>query len=260
MKISIITAAFNEKTHISEAIESVINQDYENIEYIIVEGNSTDGTLDVINKYSNKITTIISESDRGLYDALNKGILNATGDYIGFVHANDMLYDANIITKIVAEIKKTNCDILYADGIFVSKDNKDGIVRKWIGGQFSKGRIKFGWLPLHPTMYIKRDVYLNHGLYNISYKIAGDTDLLLRYLYKCNFKVVYLNECVIRMRMGGMSTSLVHTINKWSEDIRAYNSIGLSNFSVVGKVLRKIPQFLTQRFFYKFLFKNVVNL
>lgn len=260
MKISIITAAYNEKAHICEAIESVINQDYADIEYIIIEGNSTDGTLNVIKKYESKISILISESDRGLYDALNKGILNATGDYIGFVHANDMLSDSTIISKVVDKIKETNCDILYADGIYVPDGNSNNAVRRWTGGIYTKCKIKHGWLPLHPTMYIKRDIYLNHGLYNISYRIAGDTDLLLRYLYNGNFNVAYLNECVIKMRMGGMSTSILQTLDKWAEDIRAYHCIGLSFYCVIGKILRKIPQFLSQRFFYKYLLENLIEL
>lgn len=233
--------------HIGDAIQSVLSQNYPDIEYIVIDGGSTDGTLSVVKRYEGKISKIISEPDKGLYDALNKGIKLATGDYIGFVHSDDMLYDNHVISRIVNHIKKTQCDVFYGDGIFVSAHNTNMIVRNWIGGKYSKQKVKTGWLPLHPTMYIKRDVYLKHGLYDISYKIAGDTDLLVRYLYKENLCVSYLHKYIIRMRMGGVSTSVGRTKDKWTEDMRIYRSHGLSSFCLVGKVARKIPQFLSYK-------------
>lgn len=246
--------------HVRDAIESVIAQDYHDIEYIVVEGCSTDDTLKVVKKYEDKITRIISEPDKGLYDALNKGINAATGDYIGFVHADDMLYDNCVISRVVDEINKTNCDIFYGDGIYVDNTNIKKVVRNWISGPYSKTKVKYGWLPLHPTMYIKRDLYQSNGLYNISYKIAGDTDLLVRYLYKGSFKIAYLNDYIIRMRMGGMSTSIWRTRDKWVEDVRVYRSHGLSAFCLLGKVMSKIPQFLTQKSFYPYFGKKFESL
>lgn len=260
MKITIITAVYNASVHISDAIESVINQDYDDIEYIVVEGASTDNTLDVVKMYEDKITRIISEPDRGLYDALNKGIRVATGDYIGFVHSDDMLYDNHVISKVVQNIKNTGCDIFYGNGIYVSNDDINKVVRNWISGTYCKSKIKRGWLPLHPTMYISRNLYNENGLYNISYKIAGDTDLLIRYLYKHDFKVSYLNDYIIKMRMGGMSTSMRRTIDKWSEDVRVYRSHGLSAFCLIGKVAMKIPQFLSQKSFYSCFLSHIESL
>lgn len=245
MKVTIITAVYNSMNHIGDAIQSVLSQNYPDIEYIVIDGGSTDGTLSVVKQYEGRISKIISEPDKGLYDALNKGIKLATGDYIGFVHSDDMLFDDYVISRIVNHIKKTRCDVFYGDGIFVSAQNTKMIVRNWIGGKYSKQKVRTGWLPLHPTMYIKRDVYLKHGLYDISYKIAGDTDLLVRYLYKENLSVSYLHKYIIRMRMGGVSTSVGRTKDKWTEDMRIYRSHGLSSFCLVGKVARKIPQFLS---------------
>lgn len=257
MKISIITAVYNGKARVSDAIESVLKQDYTDIEYIVVDGGSTDGTLDVINKYGDKITTFVSEPDYGLYDALNKGIGLATGDYIGFVHADDMLYDSNVISKVVSKIKDTSCDIFYGDGIYVDATDKEKIIRNWVSGNYRKDKVKHGWLPLHPTVYIKKEVYMNNGLYDKSFKISGDTELLVRYLYKGDFNVAYLHDYIIKMRMGGMSTSVRHSRDKWSEDIRVYTSHGLSPLCVVRKVLRKIPQFVSQKSFYIFIVEKI---
>jgi len=257
MKITIITAVYNEMVHVRDAIESVISQDYPDIEYIVVEGCSTDDTLNVVKRYEKNISKIISEPDQGLYDALNKGIKAATGDFIGFVHADDMLYDNHVVSTIVQEISKTNCDIFYGDGIYVDNKNINKVVRNWISGSYSKKKVKYGWLPLHPTMYIKRSLYQSNGLYNISYKIAGDTDLLVRYLYKGTFNVAYLNDYIIRMRMGGMSTSIWRTRDKWTEDVRVYRSHGLSGFCLIGKVISKIPQFITQKSFYPYFGKKI---
>lgn len=252
MKITIITAVYNGKHRIADAIESVIQQDYPDIEYIVVEGCSTDGTLNVINRYREKIAKIVSEPDKGLYDALNKGIELSTGDYIGFVHADDMLYDTHVISRVVEKINSTNCDIFYGDGIYLDNNDKNKVVRNWVSGKYNKSKIAKGWLPLHPTMYIKREVYMKNGLYDISYKISGDTELLLRYLYNNNLSVAYLHKYIIKMRMGGLSTSVWQTKNKWSEDVRAYHKNGLSAFCLVGKILRKVPQFVTQKSFYSF--------
>lgn len=247
MKITIITAVYNSENHIRDAILSVLSQNYPNIEYIIVDGGSTDNTLNVVKEYEDRITKIISEPDKGLYDALNKGIKMATGDYVGFVHSDDMLYDSHVISRVVNFIQTTPCDVFYGDGIFVSPKNIDVVVRNWVGGNYSKNKVRTGWLPLHPTMFIKRKVYMECGLYNVSYKIAGDTDLLIRYLYKENLRVAYLPRYIIKMRMGGLSTSMSGTRDKWAEDIKIYRSHGLSGFCLVGKVLRKVPQFLTQK-------------
>lgn len=248
MKITIITAVYNDANNIDDAIRSVVEQDYADIEYIVIDGGSTDGTLDIVNKHKENISKLVSEPDKGLYDALNKGIQLATGDYIGFVHSDDMLYDEHVISNVVKTIENSNCDVFYGDGLFVSSNNINKVVRNWISGKYSRNKVKFGWLPLHPTMYIKREVYQRCGLYDISYKIAGDTDLLVRYLYRENLTVSYSNSYIIRMRMGGMSTSFLHTRNKWAEDIRVYRSHGLPALCLIGKVLSKIPQFINRKF------------
>jgi glycosyltransferase len=218
--------------------------------------------MDAIEPYRKQIEqigTIISEPDKGLYDALNKGIKKATGDYVGFVHSDDILYDEHVISRVVKQIIKTKCDVFYGDGIFVDEQNTDEVIRNWISGKYDKKKLRRGWLPLHPTMYIKREVYLKRGLYDSSYKIAGDTDLLLRYMKDGDLNCSYLHKPIVRMRMGGMSTSIRGSFKKWEEDCRAYKSNGFRSCIVMGKILIKVPQYLRQLSFYKRVGRKILT-
>lgn len=245
MKVSIITSCYNREATIRESIESVLSQDYHDIEYIIIDGASKDGTLSIINEYKGKISKIVSEPDHGMYEAINKGIRWATGDIIGLVHSDDSLYDVHTISSIVEQIKKTHADFLYADGLFVSPQNTNKIVRKWIGGNYRLWKVRHGWLPLHPTCYIKRETMIRRGLYNESYKIAADSDLLVRYLLLGDLSVTYLNEYVVRMRMGGLSTDSAKREQMWREDIRMYQSHGFNpTLTKIEKMIWKVPQFV----------------
>ena len=174
MKVSIITSCFNRAATIRDAIESVLAQDYNAIEFIVVDGASTDGSLEIIREYEGRISTIISEPDHGMYEAINKGIRVATGDVIGLLHSDDFFYDNGVISRIVEHMKTTRADFLYGDGLFVNPDNTDKVVRNWIGGDYRLWKVRHGWLPLHPTCYIRREVMMRLGLYNESYKIAAD--------------------------------------------------------------------------------------
>lgn len=259
MKISIITAVYNQNSHIRGAVESVLSQDYPDIEYIVVDGGSTDGTLDILSEYKDRIDKFVSEDDNGLYDALNKGILMATGDYVGFLHSDDMFYDNGVISRVVENIKRTSCDFFYADGIFTPSSNPYVVLRDWISGKFSRAKVKMGWLPLHPTTYIRRSTYLAKDLYDPTYQIAGDTELLIRYLLDKNIKVSYMHDYVVRMRMGGMSTTVWSTRDKWNEDLRAYRSNGLSPFALIGKRVSKLPQVLLNKSFWGYTFRKLIK-
>ncbi len=248
MKVSIITSCFNREATIENAILSVLKQNYSDIEYIIVDGASRDSSLSIINKYKEHISTIISEPDHGMYEAINKGIRQATGDIIGLVHSDDLLYSNKTISHIVKAFKETQADIVYGNGIFESSNNTTNIIRNWISGPFDKKKIKRGWLPLHPTVYIKKECIKKSGLYNENYKIAADSDFLIRYLYENNFKVHYLNEYIIKMRMGGLSTTPSKMKEKWDEDLRLYKSHGFSPYcTLIQKILSKIPQFISAK-------------
>lgn len=259
MKISLITCVYNECNYICDAIESVLLQDYPDIEYIIIDGGSTDGTAEKVMAYKDR-AIVISEPDKGLYDGLNKGIRMATGDYIGVVHSNDMLYDCHVISDVAAHIAKTHCDIFYGDGVFVENRKKGAkVVRKWIGGSYSKRKVAHGWLPLHTTMFISRDTYLQHGLYDTTYHIAGDTHLLLKYFYELDLRITYQHRLISRMRMGGVSTSIHHTESKWHEDVKAYGTYGFGRIVVVQKIMRKLPQYISQPAFYPYAASKILR-
>lgn len=245
MRVSIITSCYNRAATIRSAIESVLAQDYNDIEFIVVDGSSTDGSLDIIREYADRISIIISEPDHGMYEAINKGIRVATGEIIGLLHSDDFFYDNGVIGRIVERMKRTHADFLYGDGLFVDPDNTNKVVRNWIGGGYRLWKVRHGWLPLHPTCYIRRDVMTRLGLYNESYKIAADSDLLVRYLLTGGLTVTYLNEYIVRMRMGGLSTDSAKRKKMWEEDIRVYVSHGLwPTLTKLEKMAWKVPQFL----------------
>lgn len=245
MRVSIITASYNRVSTIRDTIESVLEQDYPDIEYIIVDGASNDGTLDVINEYHPRISTIISEPDSGMYEAINKGISISTGDVVGLLHSDDILYAKDTITRIVERIQTTGADFLYGDGLFVDAENTNKVIRNWIAGNYRLWKVRHGWLPLHPACYIRRNVMLRRGLYNETYRIAADSDFLFRYLLGGELTVTYLHEYIVRMRMGGLSTDSSRRREMWDEDIRMYRSHGMNPiWTKVEKMLWKIPQFI----------------
>lgn len=252
MKISIITTCYNREKTICGAMESVFVQDYGNIEYIIVDGASTDGSVDVVKKVMSgheDMVKFISELDNGMYEAINKGIRMATGDYIGLVHSDDFLYSPQTVSHVVEELERTHADFLYGDGLFVNSENTDRVVRKWIGGSYILWKVRHGWLPLHPTCYIRREVMERRGLYNESYQIAADSDLLFRYLLGGDITVTYLHEYIVRMRMGGLSTDSARWKQMWKEDFRMYRSHGMNaTVTKIEKMLWKVPQFIRAKF------------
>ena len=249
MKVSIITTCYNRGATVRGAIDSVLSQDYPNIEYIVVDGASKDQSMAVISDYQNRIDQIVSEPDHGMYEAINKGIRMATGDVIGLVHSDDFLYDNHTVSSMVEAFKNTDADFIYGDGIFVNPVDTNKIVRNWRSGAYHRWKVRCGWLPLHPTCYIRRDVMMREGLYDESYKIAADSDLLVRYLYKAELKVVYLKRKIIRMRMGGLSTDSEKRKAMWDEDIRLYTAHGFwATPTKIMKMMWKVPQFVEAKF------------
>ena len=173
----------------------------------------------------------------------------ATGDIIGLVHSDDFLYDNHVISDVVKRFQETNADFVYGDGVFVNATDINKPVRNWIGGPYYRWKVACGWLPLHPTCYIRRDVMMREGLYDESFKIAADTDLLVRYLYMARLKVVYLKRKIIRMRMGGLSTDSEKRRLMWNEDIRLYKAHGFWATPVkIMKMMWKVPQFVEAKF------------
>jgi len=234
MRVTIITVCYNRKNTIEQAIKSVLEQDYNDIEYIIVDGNSSDGTKEIIESYKDKLSQYISEPDKGMYDAINKGLKLATGDVIGLMHSDDEFYDKNAISKIAARFNfDPSIDGVYGDGVYVSNDKNERLIRNRIGGVFSLKKIKEGWLPLHPTVYLKKSIIDKNGLYNLDFKIASDTEFLLRYLYKYEIRMSYINSYIVKMRMGGMSTSFKRAFEVLKEDYRIYKFHGLAAMGTV---------------------------
>jgi glycosyltransferase len=243
MTISLITTCYNRAATIERTIKSAISQDYNEIEYIVIDGASKDGSMDIIKRYSGHIAHVVSEIDTGMYQAINKGIRLAAGDVIGLLHSDDVFYSANVLSKIADTFDRSRVDIVYGNGIFINPDNPSKTVRNWIGGEYRRENVKRGWLPLHPTVYVRREVYEQCGLYDESYKIAADSDMLVRILYDYRFSVHYLNEYVVRMQTGGLSTSFKSQFFKWKEDIRMYRSHGFNPYiSLTGKIFSKVRQ------------------
>ena len=244
--ISIITVVYNNVGNIKSAIESVINQNVKNFEYIIIDGKSNDGTLEIINDYfkAGNISFVISEKDEGIFDALNKGIQNANGKYIGFLHSDDLFASNNVIQKITDCISNHHPDAIYGDLTYVKKNDITKIVRYWRSSNFREAKLKWGWMPAHPTFYLKKEFYNNYGLHNTDLTINADYDLMIRMLKTKNFKAVYLPEEIIKMRLGGNSNKISNLLKKMLEDYRVIraNKIG-GIFTLIFKNFQKIPQF-----------------
>ncbi len=247
MKVSIITITYNSEKYIENTIQSVVNQDYENIEYIIVDGLSTDNTLDIVNRYQDKISKIISEKDNGLYDAINKGIKAATGDIIGLIHSDDFLASDNVISKYVEKFKNTNAEGVYANLHYVDQHNTNKLIRNWVSGEYKQGLFKKGWMPPHPTFYVKKEVYERYGLYRDDiFKSAADYEFMLRVIHKHQIKVAYLPIVTVKMRMGGVSNaSLKNRLKANKEDQLAWeiNNLKMPVLLPVLKPLSKLKQY-----------------
>lgn len=244
MKISIITVVWNNKDTIEDAINSVLNQTYENIEYIIIDGASNDGTVEIIKGYLDKITKFVSEKDKGIYDAMNKGVDLATGDVIAFLHSDDIYSGDNIVELVVKEFERGNLDGVYGDLVYTPKSNTQKVLRYWKSKDFDSSLLKKGWMPAHPTLFLKRDIYKKYGKFDLDFKIAADYDFMLRILSD-DIKVKYLPKVLYKMRIGGESNkSLKNILLKSKEDLKALkkNKVG-GIITLLMKNLSKVTQF-----------------
>ena len=252
MKISIITITYNSAKTLPRALESVRSQTYGDIEHIIVDGASTDGTVEIIKNYSKgpsdkvpstKEVRWVSEPDGGIYDALNKGIRMATGDVIGFLHSDDVLYSPDSIGQIAAAFESSKADVVYGD---LQYCNGDKVTRRWRSNAFKPSSLKFGWMPPHPTLYVRREVYEQVGEYDSWFRISADYDMILR-IFTAGYKTHYIPQVLVSMETGGASNRDAKArLSKTQEDyfVLKKNHVGAGLLTVACKQLRKVRQFL----------------
>lgn len=242
--ISLITITYNSIATIEDTIISIRNQSFKEFEWIVIDGGSTDGTLELIKSY-NLHTILVSQPDDGIYDALNKGISFASGGVIGILHSDDTFFN-NDVLKVINETFLLNPDFdgIYGDLIYVNRYNKK-VIRTWRSSQYTTAKIRFGWMPPHPTIYIKSQIFSKVGIYNLRYKISADYDFIIR-LFAINVKLIYINSPLVYMKMGGVSNrSIGSLIQKYKEDLHIVRSNKMGNvLTIICKSLIKFPQFI----------------
>ncbi len=205
MKVTIITVTLNSARFLEDCIRSVISQEYTNIEHIIIDGGSVDATLSIIEQYKDHIASWVSERDKGMYDALNKGMKMATGDIIGTLNSDDILASSTVINKIVHAFNEQKVDSVYGDLVYVDPLNTQKIIRVWKGVPYKRKRFKYGWMPAHPTFYFKKTLLEHHGYYETHYFSAADYEFMARYLFYFRVSSYYIPKLIVKMRVGGMS-------------------------------------------------------
>jgi glycosyltransferase len=247
--ISIITTSYNSASTIADTLHSVACQDYPHIEHIIVDGASKDNTIEIVRSFPH-VKKLISEKDKGLYDAMNKGLAASNGTIIGFLNSDDFYVASDIIQHVVNQMKMEGSDALYADLVYVHPQNTNRILRTWHAGKFEKNKFLFGWMPPHPTFFVRKKIYDQHGSFNTELKSAADYELMLRFLYKHKISVTYLPKVIIKMRTGGVSNaSLTNRLKANREDRKAWriNQLEPYIFTTVLKPLRKLTQFIFEK-------------
>ena len=246
MRISIITATYNSEKTLLDTLLSLEKQTHSDIEYIVVDGASKDNTIKLIKSNCTKVSKIICEPDKGIYDALNKGIQAASGDVIGFLHSDDLLAYDDAIADIAKTFESTGCDAIYGDLEYVAQNDTTKRIRLWKSGSFSRFKMKVGWMPPHPSFYMKRKCYRQFGCFSLDYRISADYDSLLRYILKQRISIEYLPKVLVKMRVGGISNRSVSSMVKKSmEDIRVMNQNGIIwPIALVYKNISKLPQFI----------------
>ncbi|MCG7856204.1 glycosyltransferase [Flavihumibacter sediminis] len=243
--ITIITATYNSEMTVRDTLISVGRQTFQDVEHIIIDGASTDNTLEIVSEYPH-VHTIISEMDNGIYDAMNKGIKLASGDIVGILNSDDIYAHNRVLETIERLFKDPNVQVVYADLQYVKSDNLNKVVRHWKSGEYSSQNFFYGWMPPHPTFFVRRELYDECGLFDTSFKTAADYELMLRFLVRYDIPATYLPEVIVKMRNGGMSNASFK--NRWRanrEDRRAWDVNGLTPyfFTIPLKPFRKLSQF-----------------
>jgi glycosyltransferase involved in cell wall biosynthesis len=246
MLVSIITSVLNARPTIEDTITSVLGQTYKNVEYIIVDGGSTDGTTEIIKSYGKKITKFISEPDKGIYDAMNKGIKLASGEIIGILNSDDFYANDFVIETVVKTMSEKKVDAYYGDLVYVDRYNTNKVIRYWRSCEYQEGLFSKGWMPPHPTFFVKRWVYEEYGAFDLSLPVAADHEMMVRFMYKYKIKACYIPEVLVKMRMGGVTNNNIFNIIKQNlaivETLRK-NQINISLPFFIIKFIERLRQY-----------------
>ncbi|MFQ5481240.1 MAG: glycosyltransferase family 2 protein [Nitrospinaceae bacterium] len=247
MKISIITVVYNNVETVEDAIRSVLRQTHRDREYLVIDGASTDGTLERVKRYRDQIDQLVSEPDSGIYDAMNKGISLATGDVIGILNSDDVYQDESVLSDVAAVFADPAVEACYGDLVYVDKKDLSRIIRYWQSCRLDPRLLLQGWMPPHPTFYVRKRVYDQFGGFDLSYRRAADYELTIRFLYKHSIRAVYIPRVLVRMRLGGASNNNFWNILKQNvENIRAARENGLpcNPVSLIfHKIIARLQQF-----------------
>ena len=245
IKISVITAVYNRETTVADTIRSVQRQTHVDVNHVIQDGGSTDGTLDAVRSFDDPRTDLLSSRDSGIYDAINRGMERATGDVIGLMHSDDVFASDTILERVAKTFEDPDIDCVYGDLQYVAADDTSRVIRHWASGPYQRSLLKKGWMPPHPTFYMRRSVLERFGNYDTSYQIAADYDAMLRWLWTGGIRAAYIPEVMVKMRVGGESNrSLSRILQKSREDLRALKKNGIGGPGVLAmKNVRKIRQF-----------------
>jgi glycosyltransferase involved in cell wall biosynthesis len=248
MKISVITAVYNNRDTVAQALDSVLAQSHPDIELIVIDGGSRDGTLEILQAYADRLSVFVSEPDGGIYDALNKGIQLATGEVVGFLHSDDIFADEHVLARVAGALSASSVNAVYGDLVYVQDSDMSRVVRHWSAGNYSKSKLAWGWMPPHPTFYVRRSLYSELGSFDLRYRIAADYDTMLRFLGRGNVQPVYMPEVLVKMRLGGVSNrSLANIVQKSWEDYLVLRRNGVGGLgALVWKNLSKVGQFVSK--------------
>lgn len=247
MKISIITVSYNSAATIKDTIDCVLAQNYPQVEYIIIDGASKDGTCDIVRSYGDRIDFFRSEPDQGIYDAMNKGLQKATGEVVGILNSDDFYAHEGVLSQVMSIFEEEEVDSVYGDLQYIDPIQTEKVVRNWKAGPFELEKFLYGWMPPHPAFFVRRSCYLRWGLFDESFLLAADYELMLRFLYKYQISTYYLPEVLVKMRTGGTSNaSLRNRLNANREDRLAWEKNGLTPkfYTTWLKPVRKIHQFI----------------
>ena len=245
MKISIVTAVYNRAKTLPDALESVRAQNHPDIEHVVQDGGSTDGTLAVLRANPAGDMALESAPDAGLYDAINRGIVRASGEVVGLLHSDDFLADNEVLASVAEALADPNVDGVYGDLDYVATDDTTRVIRRWRSGEYTPGKLRRGWMPPHPTLYLRREVFERWGAYDTDFRIAADYEAMLRWLVRGHICLAYIPRVLVKMRVGGESNKSFKNVTRKSiEDYRAIKRHKAGGaFTLAAKNIRKLPQF-----------------